>query len=1142
MTSSPLRHRRIVLAIGAAAVTAVSLLVAPGSAATPARDADRLTGRIAIKSPAPGSVVTRRDVGEARAARIGVVVAVGRDVTVTSAQLNGLTVQNLRRSGNRLLGTVSAADGLRPGLNTLSISGTRPGVRLGVETTSRFAITYPSGDLIGLAVRPQAPSVLPTARLRVPRSGTFNVSVSVNGHDVTKTLLARRLQDREIGLSAADFLRWGHNQISLTVVMTDGRTQTLTRTVTLDRSRAIPGVGINTGLVGGARIGYPVRLDARSSLVPHGVRADVSWRLVTRPAGSQATLSASTGMRAGFVPDAPGDYRVRVTVGVGANAGTTTLTVTATYPEKLVPLNTIDTSTNPSAINIGGTRYPNSGGINVLVVGRTSLAPVMAQQSFGTTSSELSRLSTFLKNLASDPDGHTYLVFLTHPSASATISTSDVATLNTALGYIGGGWAGYWLYSNDGCWAGQTWHCYDSSGKVSQGWVRQTQNPIGSFSVAGVPGMSAGQAWRDTAVQNGTTEGAITGYLTRVTAADPDNPEDFTIVAGRDQYVQVDTCASGGPSACVIKVGNQSFAPDPGANGMSLVVLDRTTQTVITHQTVGSIDQLVVALQNSNVATRKKAGRTVVMSYNDDDQRIVLLQSVGNGKLAPSNSNIMPFIDRYGGTPEVFLDAFTNGTPYALVGVADHLPWHGTAVESSPKIPVGDGKGSGHVRSVLSRGRDWLLTPHTGDTVSGLVTGTTSAPANLDLYSIIYQDPTPWPYAGDPAVADIAEQLGLDPDVRSDYTDTFLNWASLASSVLRLSCDQSGGCGPNFGAVQQQLSKEFSAVDDVNTLITQIQLPFNLAGGTQHVDVANVYHQILTSLKPPATSSSFDFLNFFTESTSIGSAFAYAAQLSDAGTALGLLSAIGEIFEDISPSSTHGAPSFMLINNVNDLENQLATLQENWVEGTLRLHDILVDDAGKLLTVAADIHQPNAAAKGWSWTTDSTLFAVQALNANAISESYRALLPTEWGMFSLVPDLPDNMPADNVSKYTCAALGKGTGPALWANTPPGNRIATPTFINTSNMTYYNQTWTYSNINTANFIFDPAGNTKVPTVDFSDPLFAAKTNGGYQYAPQWFRQTYNPPGSVACVPLALMNEASVAWGPPVLLNAQAAATT
>jgi hypothetical protein len=340
---------------------------------------------------------------------------------------------------------------------------------------------------------------------------------------------------------------------------------------------------------------------------------------------------------------------------------------------------------------VGGTRHPTDGGINVLIVYGASLAPIVssttpAQQSFSTTSSELSRLSTFLKGLVSDPQSDTYLVFVTHPSTNATISTSDVATLNTALGYIGGGWAGSWQYGANGCWSGQAWDCYNSSGAVTTGWVRQTQDPIGSFSVAGVPGMSAGQAWRNTAIQSGTAEGAITGYLTRDTSADPVNPEDYTIVAGHDQYVQVDTCATGGPSACVIQVGDQTFAPDTGPNGMNLAVLDRTTQTVITHQTVTSIDQLVVALQKSTVATRQKVGRTVVMSYNDDDQRIVLLQSVGSGKLTPSTSNIMPFIDRYGGTPEVFLDAFTKGHPYALVGVADHLPWHGTAVESSPMI------------------------------------------------------------------------------------------------------------------------------------------------------------------------------------------------------------------------------------------------------------------------------------------------------------------------------------------------------------------------------------------------------------------------------------------------------------------------
>jgi hypothetical protein len=369
-----------------------------------------------------------------------------------------------------------------------------------------------------------------------------------------------------------------------------------------------------------------------------------------------------------------------------------------------------------------------------------------------------------------------------------------------------------------------------------------------------------------------------------------------------------------------------------------------------------------------------------------------------------------------------------------------------------------------------------------------------------------------------------------------------LNWSSLSDRVRTLSCVQPGGCGPNYAAVQAELSKEFTAVDDVNTMITQVQLPLNLAGGTQHVDIAGIYHQILTSLKPPATSSGFDFLTFFTESTSIGSAFAFAAGLGDAGTALGLLSAVGEIFQDISPSSAQGAPSDRLLGNVNDLETQLSVQQEAWLEGTMRLHDILVDDAGKLLTVSNDIHQPGAAAKGWSWTTDSTIFAAQALTANGISESYRALLPTEWGMYSLVPDLADGMPSDHLSKYTCAALGSGTGPAIWAKAPAGNQIVTPTYVNTSNKTYINQSWTYANINTANFIFNPSGNTKVPTTDFSDPLFAAKTNGGYQWAPQWFRETYNPPGSVACTPLALFDEASVAWASPVLPNAQAAATT
>ncbi len=1134
------------------AAVVASLLVAPGVRAEPAPAARSARGGISIVAPASGMSVPRRDVAAARAARVPLLAVFARGVTVTSTRLNGSPVRGLRVSGDRLVGVLDAADGLRPGLNTLRIDGTKPGVPPAVNAVSSFVVTYPGGGLIDLTVPPSAPGTVPAPRLRLPQSGLHSVSIWINGRDVTAALIPRRWQSGNgtVGLSAADFLHSGRNTVKLTVVMTDGRAQTLTRSFTLDRRRAIPGVQAVGASRDGAHVGQRVVLDAASSRFPasrYGSRA-VSWRLVRRPARSHAVLGGGSGTRIGFVPDVPGIYRVQVTVGSGAQAGSTTLGVAATYADPLVPLNSMDTSSNPPAVVVGDQRYAPSGDIKVVVLQRLTLEPdtqVTYQQGFGTSSSELTRLSTFLKTLPS-----TDLVFVTHPSTSPVINPSDLNTLNTALSYLGGGWPGYWQFTNNACWSGEVHNCYNNNlpPTVSGGWVRLSgAAPIGSFSFAGVPGMTVGQAWRSTAVQSRSSEGRITGYLTQATSADPLSPFDYTIVAGRDQYVQVDTCASGGPTACVIKVGGQSFAPAAGANGMNLVILDRTTLTPISHQTVTSIDQLVVAFQQNNVATSTHVGRTVVYSYSDDDQDIVLLQSVGTGKLAPSSSNILPFIDHYGGTPELFLDAFTNGTPYALVGVANNLPWHGTAAESSAKIALQPGvTQSGRLRTVLSRGRDWLLTPRTGDPFSTRdSSNSTPTLANLDLFSIVYQDKTPWKYVGDPAIAYITHQLGFqDDDIRTKYVDNTYDgdWLSFADRESKFTCTSGVDiCGTQFSDVQQQLYNEFNWVDSVQHIIADLQQPFNKSN-SQYVDVTSTYQKILNSLKPPSTTTSFDWVYVFTEVTSIAGAIAFAAGLGEFGTALGLMSAIGEFVQDVTPSSANGDSLGVLRGDVNQLDTQISQQDQAYDDVILRLEDILLADPGKMATIYDKTHQKNAANYGWTWDNTTTIAAVQALNANAVSQSYSAILPAAWGMYALMPDFPDNMPADNLANYRCSGLGQGEGPALWAGAPPGNQLLAPTYVNTTNLTYVVDNWTYASIKVNNFYNDPAGSTRVPTTDFSNPLFATTTNGGFQYPAQWIRTTYNPPGSVACTPLAQFSGVSIAWNPPTLPNAQAAATT
>ena len=561
--------------------------------------------------------------------------------------------------------------------------------------------------------------------------------------------------------------------------------------------------------------------------------------------------------------------------------------------------------------------------------------------------------------------------------------------------------------------------------------------------------MSAGQAWRASAVQNRTREGSITGYLTRGVPAQTGGANSYVIVAGADQYAQVDTCASGGPSQCVIRVGSQTFAPDPGVNGFNVVTLDRTTLAPINHATVTSVGQMesVVAYVPSGYL---QAGRQLVPN-SLDDQKVVLIQSVGNGSLSSTSTDTMyPYIDWFGGSPELFEAAIASSVPYAMVGVADDPPWHGTAIESSPAVVYGQqvaGHQTGRLRAVLSRNRDRLFTPSAGDPYGQ---------TNLDLYSVMYQDPTPWSYVGDPAVAYIGAALSLPADVRSGYTNGNVNFASKGAILASLTCTDTAACGTNFDAVKKQLLNEFDWVESARSLITNLQYPFVVDQQSQPLNVEDVYNEISATVKPPPTKgTSFDFLTMFLDVTNLAAAVAFEGGYDDAGQALGLVAAGGEFASDTT-SEADGDSTDTLQDQVDDLDHQLADQQVSYVEALDQLGAILVTDAGKLQTVGVSVGTDPT----WSWSEGTTLSeSITALNATSRASSYAALLPPTWGVWNLKGAGQSPPGSNDVKKYECA--GSSSGPvAIWANAPAANQLHAVYSTDTS------EVWTFSTSTTS----------------------------------------------------------------------------
>lgn len=1128
------------LAMVAVLIVSSALLLAPPAAAselstTVGGDRHGPAG-LTIVSPRDGSTVASRGQAAAATASTQAMVRLGGR-QVASARLNGHPVE-LRGNRGTVAGRLSADNGLRPGVNRLVIRSTVPGAPSDVQTAvSQFVVTYPAGGLVDQAwVGALSADTVPTARVGFPLSGVFALSARLNGQDVTDRLLAAEPVPggRRVELATLPGLRHGRNLAEITVTMDDGRTQTDRRAFTLDQRHNLPLLAlVGQTLTGDPAInqvyvGQAAVLDAGASRLTSGrLRdADIRWSLVEKPATSAISV-AGTGRRFELTTDVPGYYRIRATVGKGRTAASAVITVSSTTPTLLLPFDAQD-PTQGSALVIGAQSYPVTNDVQVTILNRSNLGPATGlpgglpyTKGYPATTAGMNQLGTDLASLGTDD---TKFVVVSNPPGRTVAAGADLSGLQAALGHIGGAYPGEWYLNLPSCWTGGSNYCFtDTTGWVHNGTI------AGGFSLLGVPGMAAGQAWRATAVQGGTDLGRLKGDLVSGTPTETGGVSSYVVVAGDDQYTQVQTCANlPGVGDCVIVVGDQTFAPTPGVNGWNVVVLDRTTLQPLNHQTITAGSQLGSAMVGH---TPFGTGRSMTPPDLISDQQVVIVQSVGTGQLSTANADLQ-MLDQYGGTPELAVASMTDGKPYALVGVADSLPWHGTAVESSP---LAGARQNGRLVADLARGRDWLVHPISGDPQGG----DPDSGINLGLYPVIYQDPTDWPYAGDPSVAVIGNYLTIHPDVRSSYPNTNEDFGSLAGRLAAWDCPSDpptpgdpASCGANFEAVKQQLLAEFGWVENTRALATNLSTPFAASSTVEELNIQDVYTAIANSIPkppPPTANSSFDFLGMFVDVSSLASSIAAVAEIGDSGAALGLLSAAGEMATYAQTDAT-GNSRAVIHGQIQEIEKQLATSQQGYLDSLDRLAGIIVSDYGKLHTVGVATGTDDA----WSWQEGSSLQdSYTAINASTIAQSYASMLPLAWPVWNLKPDYETQLSSADLTTYKCG------GNALWAQALPGNVMPAADGTNQSGVVWEN--WTFSLINKSTFMAGDTYNaTTLPTVDLTQQLTSTNSGpidgGGFQNQAQWLRRTYNPPSRTECGDQHGVTTELFAGDPPVIANA------
>ena len=1150
-------------------------------------------GPVRILFPRPGAVIVARSAARAHRLRLAATLLVSRRVGGLGLRLNGHPLHLPARTG-RVRVLLDAADGLVLGENRLWVTvGGRDG---------HPVVPFVVGDrdtralAVHLRLEPGALSAA-TLGLRVPLNAIDSISVTLNGARVRVPSDGGATGRIVLDLPEVGPVHWGANHVAVRLIMLDGRIDHWARTFGLDPRRDIAIARVH----GPAVVGRTVSLAASRSLIVPGQHPDhrVCWVLLRRPRLSHARLARAHGARITLRLDVPGYYQVALLVGrvsrprgreavaaqTGSQGGYDVATVAARDDEPLVPLSTMAPG---SGVMVGGDFYARHGTGQLVVLDRSTLELLdnrtFNESDFNPYPYEPRPFvhSPMYDYVASLPS--TDLVIFTWQGGLTNYNGNTLVSFRSTVNLIGGSVPAKSTLSTPHCWSGATDQCGNNlpvNTTPPASW--QISYTFPSFSVIGVPGLQVGQAWRETASQNGGN-GAIVGYLTRGnTGGTTPEQSDYTVInGGTDAYEAVNTCAG---ANCDVQIGypadpqlglpaDAHFAsyPSPGPNGLHIVAVDRTSLAPILNRTVTTASDLLSALTAAGV--QQQVG-TFVGSM--DDQRLVIIQTVGNGYVSGlGGAGVAPlfqYVDELGGTPDLLAEAMTGYYNYALVGAATNLPWrNASALESSteipgtppsnPNTPGGASVQTGHISGVLQRDPTGLYTPLSGDPV-----GTT----NSELDRILYQPAQPWPYADDTHdLKDIADDLGLSdyPDIRSAYYEnTNVDWDVLYSQVKDPSyvpCPQGDECGPDstFEHLTTELQAEFQWVGRVLRFGNNLLSPYEQYKGYIHQDVVNVTGTVSASKPvPPAAKVKFDWLSAAANLMYLASsALALSPEQGVSSAVFGLLGGAGGLATQVMETQTQDngapAPADTLSTTASDLENRLldqVQAYEFWVQATMET--IVLRDYGKLKEVGTAL--PTSA---WAWSTQATPYAVKALRGNTRASAYSALIPVVWPGYNLkLDDLYGGGPGGSTDPgITCDSnKSSGTGnnhnypfasatqanqfywtPRRPAGTPQPQFRALTTLDNNGGVY---QAWVFAQLNgNATPVKTTAPwSTTLPAPDLTHYIYGKDStngdNGAYQFAPVWWRDTYNPPSYTQCYRVASGNSSfnynSTAYPPP-----------
>ena len=1016
-----------------------------------------------ILSPSPGAVLS--------GGRMTVMLRSNAPRRSLHVLLNGKDITGrLSRTGGVYTAAVAAGSMLHPGGDLLTAS-THHGGRFDFDHAGFTLARSERGMLRMRGIRIDGRGAPATILGRAPVHA--RVRAWVNGHrdDAPFADHGGRL-DAQLG--ASDWLRAGSNRV---VLVADTSSPRMARESSISRRFRVPGDEpiASAGPDRTVLEGQSLRLDGAGSQLPRGDAGSFSWRIVSAPNGSDATLGDPTSATPELTPDKAGTYRIAVTqrartAGTADGArGTPTVASTDTVlvtSQPSAPYGvSLQTNTDGlrGGIKLDGQVVPNTvrayAGFSYAVLNRATLQVTESGENRApTTTRSLDELLQLARRYS---DGRSIMVI----DFTAHMEGGDLAQLADLFKQLGGGP----LPPGDNF----------------------TQSLPGSM--VGVPGAPAGSAFlnhRD--VNNLPDPGEMSGYLRLNNVSDL---FDFVFA----DAVPVDTDPGQTATETQIKVGDRTYkgSHPAGVSGFQMLRLDPKTLAPLANftYTTNSADGTQQASDQTRLANDLTFATTEV------ERPLVILQSYGQptGSTGEWDRAALA-IEKLGGTRQVFNDLNQpQGGGDDEQGRKGGYAFIGRFGSGAPRAEV-----SYPLDGLPARLKGLLMRSRMADYEPTLVSAARpdgSSPVNEELVRIANQAPTPFPvlaptasrteaqaaesFLGGPEVMGVC-QTGQPCNVRQTYyTNYGGSWLTIATALqnAKEKCQQThaGFSTSVCEQVRSQLFDEVQATNRVRHYLGPegLQQPFGAAGVAALANIGEISDTIQRAVNPPpadnTTSKALNITSFVLKIGTLAGAVnpAAGAVASGLGAVFGLA---GYLTKKDNAANLIGPE---VQTQAAKLGVELAGRYQTAGDQLDGLGRIIVSDYGKLNAVASKVDSDP------SWILGAPGQAREGLIRGAKQSISETLIPKAW---PVLYDLgyPTNRNARDWNCYYQVFVTKHK--FLFADEPNGGQV-----VERFPKTAWAPTMAIGGVHATGSV----GDARIPTPPASviDPLFQSTALGG-----------------------------------------------